>query len=141
MRLGFCIKMCIENALDLRTIDLQLLRSLDFTRRKFFYPFGGIRKMQSTMNFFLKMKLSILKNIAISLIEIERCHNRKTAKIGEPTKSSRQCKTACCIDYKKKAITVETFYRIFCTPNLIIFGLLFVSVIKKILSMINDSNP
>ena len=38
------------------------------------------------MNFFLKMKLSILKNIAISLIEIERCHNRKTAKIGEPTR-------------------------------------------------------
>ena len=134
MRLGFCIKMCIENALDLRTIDLQLLRSLDFTRRKFFYPFGGIRKMQSTMNFFLKMKLSILKNIAISLIEIERCHNRKTAKIGEPTKSSRQCKTACCIGCKKKLLQFDdVLLYLSYSPDLVLL-LLFVPVIKKFFS-------
>ena len=30
------VSRCIENVLDLRTIDLQLSRSLNFTRRKFF---------------------------------------------------------------------------------------------------------
>ncbi|XP_046823514.1 histone-lysine N-methyltransferase SETMAR-like [Vespa crabro] len=34
MRLGFYIKMCIENAVGIRKIDLQLLRSQDFIRRK-----------------------------------------------------------------------------------------------------------
>ena len=24
----------------------------------------------------------------------------------------------CCIDYKRKAVIIETFYHIFCTPNL-----------------------
>lgn len=43
--LEFCTKNCsIENTLDLRTIDLQLSRNLDF-RRNFFSPFDGIGKV------------------------------------------------------------------------------------------------
>ncbi|PBC27291.1 histone-lysine N-methyltransferase [Apis cerana cerana] len=33
-RLGFCIKMCIENTLDLRTIDLQLVTKPGFHSKK-----------------------------------------------------------------------------------------------------------
>ena len=44
---GFSIEICIENALDPRTIDLQLSLSLDFTRTKFFRPFGGIGEVKS----------------------------------------------------------------------------------------------
>ncbi|XP_026301782.1 uncharacterized protein LOC113219371 [Apis mellifera] len=43
------ISKCIENVLDLRTIDLQLSQSLDFTRRKFFYPFVDIEKKKEIM--------------------------------------------------------------------------------------------
>lgn len=62
------IKMCIENAFCPRTIDLQLSRSLDFIRKKFFCSFGGIGKVYSTTSFFLKIKPSIVPNIIISLI-------------------------------------------------------------------------
>ena len=44
-RFGFCIKMCMKNAFCLRTINLQLSRNLDFTRRKFFCPFDDIEKV------------------------------------------------------------------------------------------------
>lgn len=43
--LEFSTKNCsIENTLDLRTIDLQLSRNLDF-RRNFFSPFDGTGKV------------------------------------------------------------------------------------------------
>ncbi|KAG9427767.1 hypothetical protein HZU67_10569 [Apis mellifera carnica] len=43
------ISKCIENVLDLRTIDLQLSQTLDFIRRKFFYSFVDIEKKKEIM--------------------------------------------------------------------------------------------
>lgn len=65
-RLGFRIKMCVENALDSRTTDLRLSWSMDFTRTNFFYSFDGIGKIFSLLWAPLSTwKPSILEDIAI----------------------------------------------------------------------------
>lgn len=65
-RLEFRIKMCVENALDSRTMDLRLSWSMDFTRTNFFYPFNGIGKVFSLLWAPLSTwKPSILEDIAI----------------------------------------------------------------------------
>ena len=86
----------------------RLLRSLDFTRRRFFIH---LMRLKNKIFFIFKVKLSILKNIVITLIKW-RHYSRKTAKIGEPIRPSRQCKIAYYINYKRKVVTI--WYHIFC---------------------------
>lgn len=81
--------------------------------RKFFCPFG-IGKIYSII-----IDRSLFQNEIINSVKywnqldkLKDAYSRKTAKIGEPTRPSRQCKIAYYINYKRKVVTI--WYHIFC---------------------------
>lgn len=104
-----CSKFCIKILYRKRTwfIGLQLSRSLNFTQKKFFCLFGRIEK-GVVYYLFSRWKSLILQNCN-QLNKLKDAITKKTGKIGESMRrhfSLLQCKTTCCIDYKRKIVTI-----------------------------------
>ena len=99
------IKICIENVLDLRTIDLQLSRSLNFTRRKFFLSIWWDWKDIVYYKLFSQGNETI--NFGKYCNQLDKLKHTIAGKRSKlVNRQGHYNKTACCIDCKRKAVTI-----------------------------------
>ena len=130
----FKIKMCIENTLDLRTIDFQLSWSMDFIRGKFFWRESPFGKMYVIYYKFLSQKKTInstkycnqFNKLKVAIVE-------KRPELANQGVIFHHDKIVCCIGCKKKAVAIWLGHSNASSvlPKSYFIRLLFVSIILK----------
>lgn len=130
--LGFYIKMCIANALDLKTIDLQLSRNLDFTRKKFFCLFDRTAKIYYEF---------LPQDESINYAKYRNQLDKLKVKI-DGWGHNDNAKPHVALTVKEKLLQIGTFYCISILPRSCSIRLLLIllPIIKKLNFMKNDSN-